>query len=73
MKNGFYSGASARQFRHVRWAMRRKVLSEYKSDLNQATGWRRSWIKWKIAMITEIRFRDILCLGAAVNYPVTTA
>lgn len=68
-KNGFIINQSPSQIRLVRQKIRDQVMREYQQDLQQATGWRKRVLIWKLNMITEIRYRGILCMGAAATLP----
>lgn len=41
-------------------------MAEYESDLKRSVGWRRKWIKWKISLIIDIRYRHILFSGVSM-------
>ncbi|MHA4741756.1 hypothetical protein [Dyadobacter sp. MSC1_007] len=69
-KNGFFIGPSpSSHVKYVRQAIRKKVMSEYQLEFEQAKGWRKSFVKWKLNLIAEIRYRGILFMGAAGSVP----
>lgn len=43
--------------------IRKQVLAQYTTQLQQATGWKRYFLRWKIALVANIRFREILFSG----------
>lgn len=43
--------------------LREQVLSQYGAELDQASGWKRYWIKWKVDLIVERRYRQLLFSG----------
>ena len=47
----------------IRQAIRKQVVAEYESELEGSTGWRRHWVNWKINMVIEIRYKQILFSG----------
>jgi hypothetical protein len=40
--------------------LREQVLSQYGEELDQVGGWKRYWMKWKLDLIVEIRYRQLL-------------
>lgn len=69
-RNGFFIDPSpSSQVRRVRQAIRKKVMIEYQLELEQAKGWQRSFVKWKLNLVAEIRYRGILFMGAAGSLP----
>ncbi len=43
--------------------MRKQVLAQHATQLQQATGWKRYFLKWKIVLLANMRFREILLSG----------
>lgn len=60
---------SSSQIKLVRRMIRNRVMMEYQPELGKAVGWRRYLVKWKVNAISEIRYRHILCMGAAASLP----
>lgn len=67
--NGFFEIRPSSQIRGVRRAIRKKVMAENQLELEQAVGWRRYLVKWKLSLIADIRYRGILFMGAATSLP----
>lgn len=42
--------------------LRREVAIHYQAELDQAGPWQRSWLNWKIDLLTEIRYNKLLFL-----------
>ncbi len=57
MKTGFYY-SSKRQ--GVYYRLKRQIVAEYTVELEQATGWKKNWIRWKRSMAVEIRLNQLL-------------
>ena len=47
----------------IRRAIVKQVMAEYQSELDKATGWRRRWVNWKISIIIDMRYNEILFSG----------
>lgn len=58
MRTGLVYSSSKRQ--GVYYRLKRQVVTEYKLELEQATGWKRDWIRWKRSMAVEIRYNQLL-------------
>lgn len=48
-------------------AIMKQVVAEYELEFVQAIGWRKYWVKWKIAMVVEIRYKRIVFLEQQLN------
>jgi len=69
-RNGFFIDPSlSSQVKCVRQAIRKKVISEHQMELEQAMGWRKLIVKWKLNLIAEVRYRGVLFMGAAGSLP----
>ena len=47
----------------LRQTIRKQVMTEYEPALEQAIGWQKRYIRWKINFITQVRYRGIFTLG----------
>ena len=68
-RNSLIINPSSSQIKLVRRMIRNRVMMEYQPELAKAVGWRRYLVKWKLNAISEIRYRGILCMGAAASLP----
>lgn len=57
--NPILSKEERQAYRHIR----KQVLAQYAAQLQQATGWKRYFLKWKIVLLANMRFREILLSG----------
>lgn len=67
--NNFFPNRPASQIREVRRGIRKQVIAEYQTELYRSTGWRKSLVMFRVSLITEIRYRGILFMGAVGNLP----
>jgi hypothetical protein len=44
------------QERAIYYRLSRQVITEYKVALGQSSGWKRSWMKWKIRLTIDLRY-----------------
>ena len=42
--------------RAIYYRLSRQVITEYKVELGRSSGWKRSWMKWKIKLILDLRY-----------------
>ena len=42
--------------RAIYYRLSRQVITEYKVELGRSSGWKRSWMKWKIRLILDLRY-----------------
>lgn len=42
--------------------LRQEVATHYETAMNQAGPWKRSWLNWKIDLLTEIRYNKLVFL-----------
>ena len=61
MKTGIVYRVSRRQA--VCHKLKRQVVTEFKADLAQATGWKRDWLRWKRGITLEMRYNELLFAG----------
>lgn len=40
--------------------LKRQIVAEFKLELDQATGWKRDWIRWKRGIALEMRYNGLL-------------
>lgn len=69
MKNQFLHDQNHSQQQVIYQAIKKQVMSEHKLELVEAVGWQKYWVRWKISMITETRYRGMFFLGAATKLP----
>ena len=69
MKNKLFSNPTPSPQRGIYEAIKKQVMTENELEFDQAVGWRKHWIKWKMNLITEIRYRGVLFLGVATELP----
>ncbi|OIN57397.1 hypothetical protein [Arsenicibacter rosenii] len=43
--------------------IRNQVMAGHEAQLQTATGWRKRWLLWKINLLTEIRYNEVLFSG----------
>jgi hypothetical protein len=55
-----FNSVRARAGQQVYYQIRKQVIQQYAAQLQQATGWKRHVLKWKIALLADIRFQRIL-------------
>lgn len=66
-QNSLIADPSTSQIKLVRKMIRNRVMMEYQPELEKAVGLRRNLIEWRLNVIVEIRYRGILCMGAAAS------
>ena len=62
MKTGLIHSYAKRQ--PVYRKLKRQIVLEFQPDIAKATGWRKYWLRWKRAMVLEIRYNNLLYLTA---------
>ena len=63
--NNFFANRPASQIKEARRAIRKQVIAEYQTELYRSIGWRKYLVRFRVNIITEIRYRGILFMGAA--------
>lgn len=44
----------------IYYKLKRQVVSDFRSDIERVTGWKRDWLRWKRGIVLEIRYNQIL-------------
>lgn len=57
MKAGFVYSL---QRRAVYYKLKRQIVAEYRLELGQTTGLKRSWLRWKRRVALESRYNQLL-------------
>lgn len=68
-RNSLIINPSSSQIQLVRRMIKNRVMMKHQPELEKVVGWRRYLVKWKLYAIAEIRYRGILCMGAAASLP----
>ncbi|MDB5242715.1 MAG: hypothetical protein JWP57_3340 [Spirosoma sp.] len=51
----------------VYYKIKRQIVAEYKEELEQATGWKKVWVRWKRSIALEIRYNNLLFVNRDVS------
>ncbi|PSL33865.1 hypothetical protein [Dyadobacter jiangsuensis] len=65
--NGFFLNPRSAHRNGLRLAVKKQVMAEYGHELDNATGWRKQLVRWKLNALAEMRYRDILFTGGATG------
>jgi hypothetical protein len=57
MKAGFFHSS---QRQEVRYRLKRQVVVEYRLELEQATGLKKWWLRWKRRVALENKYNQLL-------------
>lgn len=44
----------------VYYKLKRQVVMEFAAELEQTTGWKRDWVRWKRSLALDIRYNQLL-------------
>ncbi len=48
------------QRKEVYYRLKRQIVTEYRLEFEQATGLKKSWVRWKRRVALEIRYNQLL-------------